>query len=337
MRKGTNPEKKDNLLDIDQYHRVIIPVYIPNLTEDYFKEALVILKLCTQSLLKTIHSKTKISIIDNGCCTEVSDYLKSLHQDYKCIDQLLLSKVNLGKINALYSVIKSNLEPLITVADADVMFLPNWQTEIEKVFVNFPEAGMVSPVPNSMAYRNSFLNSTVYYGLFKGRVKFEKVVSPEGLMAFQDSIGRKMYDDIHLEKYITISNDKGSAVMGCGHFVATLRSEVFKNAPNEVSLNKIGGGSVNKYIDIPNDKAGLLRLATKGNFAYHLGNVFEPWMDQEINKLSENSSEMILLDNLPKAKPINKLQYQIGKLLRKVLFHKYRKQYFKLKGVNQPY
>ena len=78
MRKGTNPEKKDNLLDIDQYHRVIIPVYIPNLTEDYFKEALVILKLCTQSLLKTIHSKTKISIIDNGCCTEVSDYLKSL-------------------------------------------------------------------------------------------------------------------------------------------------------------------------------------------------------------------------------------------------------------------
>ena len=71
MRIGNNPEKNSNKLEIDSYHRIIIPVYIPNLTEDYFKDGLKILKLCLGSLLHTIHAKTRVSLINNGCCEEV--------------------------------------------------------------------------------------------------------------------------------------------------------------------------------------------------------------------------------------------------------------------------
>ncbi|RLD27569.1 MAG: glycosyltransferase family 2 protein [Bacteroidetes bacterium] len=337
MRIGNNPEKEYNKLEIESYHRVIIPVYLPNLTEDYFKDGLKILKLCFESLLHTIHSKTKISIINNGCCNEASEYLRRLFDSNKKIDQYLHSKVNLGKINALYSAIKSNLEPIITISDADVLFLPEWQQEVEKILNDFPESGMVSPVPSSKGFASSYLNCTKYYALFKGKLNFSDVIDPEGMKKFQKSIGREMYKDIHLEKYLTISNKKGKAVMGCGHFVATFRAEVFNHAPKEICNMKIVGGSENKYIDIPNDKGGFLRLSTLNNYAYHLGNVEEEWMAEEFNKVINSNQSYSLLNNLPPVKPISKFGYLLGKLIHKLLFSRFRKYYFKFKGMKQPY
>ena len=39
MRIGTNPAKTNNKIEAHSYHRVIVPVFIPNLEEDYFKES----------------------------------------------------------------------------------------------------------------------------------------------------------------------------------------------------------------------------------------------------------------------------------------------------------
>lgn len=337
MRIGINPEKENNRLSLESYHRVVIPVYIPNLEEDYFKDGLKIFQLCIKSLLHTIHSKTRISLIDNGCCKIVQDYLKELYDSYDEIDQLLNSKINLGKVNAIYSAVKSNLEPLITISDADVMFLPNWQSNVEGILRDFPESGMVSPVPSSLGYRSEFINSTVFYGVFKGKIKFDNVINPEGLKKFQESIGREMYDAIHLEKYITVSNSKNSAVVGCGHFVATLRSDIFKTAPSEVCQHKIVGGSESTYFDIPNDKAGFLRLATKDNYAYHLGNVFETWMEIRLQDLVSQPNDNEFLEEFSNGKPISKLQYLIGKVLRVLLFKRFKAQYFRTKGIKIKY
>ena len=217
------------------------------------------------------------------------------------------------------------------------MFLPNWQNNVEGILKDFPESGMVSPVPSSLGYKSEFVNSTIYYGIFKGKIQFEDVVNPEGLIKFQESISREMYNKTHLEKYLTVSNSQNSAVIGCGHFVATLRAEVFKSAPPEVCQHKIVGGSENRYFDLPNDKAGFLRLATKGNYAYHLGNAFEPWMREKIDKILTQPKETQALSQLPDAKPLSKFQFKIGKLLRKILFFKFKSFYFKIKGVKTKY
>tara|TARA_R110002167_G_scaffold130058_3_gene313431 strand:- start:539 stop:1552 length:1014 start_codon:yes stop_codon:yes gene_type:complete len=337
MRIGTNPEKQQNVLEIDSYHRVIIPVYIPNLTEDYFKDALIIFKLCFESLQKTIHHKTRISIINNGCCNEVSNYFLKIYKENESVDQLLNSKTNLGKVNALYSAIKSNLEPLITITDSDVMFLPKWQQKVENILHAFLESGMVSPVPSSIAYRSEFLNSTVYYALTKGKLQFSEVKHPEGLEKFQKSIGRELYNDIHEKLYLTISNNNEKAVIGCGHFVATFKAEVFNSAPKENCKLKIVGGSENNYLDKPNDKSGFLRLSTHGNYAYHLGNIFEPWMQDEMDKINQIDNSNEILETLPTAMPLNKFQYFIGKVLHQIFFKKIKTFYFGLKGVKQPY
>lgn len=334
MRIGHNPEKQNTEISTPNIHRIIIPVYVPNLTEAYFKDGLEILNLCLESILKTIHSKTRISIINNGCCKEVSYYLKEKYETEVAIDELFLSKHNLGKINALYSVIKSNLEPIITITDADVLFLQGWQQSTEELLNDFPQAGMVAPVPSSVAYDSEYNHSTIYYALFKGKLEFTKVLNPEGLLTFQKSIDREIYNQYHLEKYLTVSNNKNKAVIGCGHFVATFRAEVFENAPPKICKSKIVGGSENKYLDIPNDKGGYLRLATLDNYAFHMGNVKEDWMQTELNKLTVNNTDGFL-KSISEARPLSKYQYSVGKILHKLLFKKFKRPYFKYKGLSK--
>ncbi len=321
MRIGSNPEKENNVIEVESYHRVIIPVYVPNLDEGYFADSLKILKMCIGSLLVTVHAKTKISIINNGCCEEVSSYLKDLYKEHEIIDQLFHSKINLGKVNALYSVIKGNLEPLVTITDADVLFLNGWQQAVEKVFVDFPKAGMVSPVPNTILYDSSFVNATFYHGFMKRIIKFKDVIDPDGLKKFQASIGRELYKKIHLEKFFTLTQGEKEAVIGCGHFVATMRAQVFNESPKGPSQFKVVGGSEKLYIDKPNDDAGFLRLATMNNHAYHLGNVIEEWMLEKFDNVKAYSKE----GNQPNinlefdVKGISKIQWFIGKVLYRLL------------------
>ncbi|MFK5957866.1 MAG: glycosyltransferase family A protein [Lutibacter sp.] len=338
MRVGVNPEKKNKKISINSYHRVIIPVYIPNLEEDYFKDGLQILKYNIESLLATIHVKTRVSIVNNNCCSEVTTYLEKKYAENTCIDQLLNSKINLGKVNAINAVVKGNLEPLITITDADVLFAQGWQHEVEKVFLEFPNAGMVSPVPSSIGYRGAFLNSTYFYGFFKGLFKFSNVENPEGMLKFEQSIGRKMYNTAHLQKYLTIENkNKFNAVVGCGHFVATVKSDIFRKAPNCPSKFKIVGGSESDYIDSPNDNSGYLRLATTNNLAYHLGNKVEKWMTVLFNEIISNKNENQFNEKVIKikSKKISKYGQIIGKMLYVVFIKikKVRKIYFQLLGL----
>ncbi len=61
---------------------------------------------------------------------------------------------------------------------------------------------------------------------------------------------------------------------------------------------------MNKYIDLPNQELGFLRLATKNNYAYHLGNVKEAWMDDEFSKIKKSKSKA----KTPKVKKLGKMR-----------------------------
>lgn len=335
MRVGDNPSKSNFIINIDSTHRIIMSVYIPNLEEEYFKQTHSIFKLCLESLLNTIHNKTRISIIINGCCKEVQELIYDYRNQYPLIDQVFDTRENLGKINAIYSIVKSNLEPLLTITDADVLFLPNWQYEVERVFQEFPEAGMVSPVPSSKGYLYKTA-STVYYGLFKGKVKFQDVKDPEGLINFQNSVGSTHYQDIHLKKYLVISNGKTEAVMGCGHFVATFRKEVFESSPSQVCKYRVQGDSEVNYLDNPNDKAGYLRLATLGNYAYHLGNTLMPWMNEKFEEIKREPFSREPLE-IPLGMPFKLWQYKVGNFFFKLLFNKFKKYFFSYLGLKVAY
>lgn len=315
MRLGINPEKKNKEIIIENYHRIIVPVYIPHFNE-YFKDSYQVFKLCIESLLKTVHSKTRITIYNNNSHIKIKKFIDELFDENELIDQVFHSKENVGKINAILASSKGNLEPIITITDADVLFKNGWQKNVEKLFIDFPEAGMVSPVPSSKAM-TMFTANNWYYSLFKGQLSFEKVKDADAMHKFDLSLGNKnlMYKSIHLDKYLVLKNkkNKAKAVMGCGHFVATLKRNIFDLGTSEPAFIKIMGGVENKFIDIPNQQLGYLRLATKDNFAYHMGNVSEDWMIEEFNKIKKETSKGIDV-TLISSKQINKLSTFIGKL-----------------------
>ena len=66
-------------------------MYIPNF-EGYFKDSFTIFKIHINSILNTIHTKTRITIFNNNCIKEVEEYIYSLYKQHKEIDQVFNSK-----------------------------------------------------------------------------------------------------------------------------------------------------------------------------------------------------------------------------------------------------
>ncbi|MDD3005817.1 glycosyltransferase, partial [Flavobacterium sp.] len=120
MRVGFNPNKDKVLPKSDYTHQVIVPVYIPH-QNDYFKDSFQILQLCLESLFKTCHGKTYITIVNNGSCIEVVNYLNQLQQETKV--QEVIHTTAIGKLNAILKGLSGHQFPLITITDADVLFL----------------------------------------------------------------------------------------------------------------------------------------------------------------------------------------------------------------------
>ena len=180
---------------------------------------------------------------------------------------------------------------------------------------------MISPVPSSKSML-SYTSNNWFYSLFKGNLSFEKVLDPKAMHRFDLSLGNKqrLYKPIHLKKYLVLTNKKNNsqAVMGCGHFVATVHRVVFDKGSSDPAFFKISNGVVSKFIDIPNEKLGFLRLATKENLAFHMGNFTEPWMFEEFRTLKKEISNGIDSSNLV-SENFNKKATFIGKLYQRML------------------
>src|SRR5439155_22564299 len=99
MRVGSNPKKEDPKLQDYGLHRLIMPVYIPN-QEGYFAQSLDILKICLESVRLTKKSDTAVTIVANGCCEPVMEFLVA-EQNLGWADQLLVNSENRGKIDSV--------------------------------------------------------------------------------------------------------------------------------------------------------------------------------------------------------------------------------------------
>jgi len=288
MRLGFNPNKDQETVSLSYSHQIIIPVYIPN-QNDYFKNSLTILKLCLESLFLTVHKKTFITVVNNGSCDEVKNYLHELYLEKKIHE--VLETANIGKLNAILKGIVGHNFPLITITDSDVLFLNGWQKATYSIFENFPRAGVVCPTPSSRSLRT--YTSNIYWdNFFSKKLAFSKVKNPSALKNFAISVGNPdFYNESHLENYFTISNKNEKAVIGAGHFVGTYRGEIFNSLEVKYSNYKLGGNSESKILDIPVVKNGFWRLSTEDNYACHMGNVVEKWMYDEVSKLEKDVKE----------------------------------------------
>src|SRR3954447_14284291 len=70
MREGTCPAREAPPLEKYPRHRVILPVYIPNM-EGYFARSLDALRLSLESLRITAAGKAAVTVVANDCAPEV--------------------------------------------------------------------------------------------------------------------------------------------------------------------------------------------------------------------------------------------------------------------------
>ena len=325
MRVGYNPNKDKELEKNNYNHQVIVPVHIPT-QEGYFKGSFQILQYCLESLFKTSHSKTYFTIVNNGSCEEVIIYLNQLHQENKIHE--IIHTTTIGKLNAILKGLTGNKFELITITDSDVLFLNDWQNATYEVFEAFPKTGVVCTTPSSKSFNYKTFN-IFFEMMFSKKIIFTPVKNPKALENFALSIGNpNFYNAIHLKKYLTISNNEISAVIGAGHFVATYRGDVFLDLGIKASCYSLGGTSESDLLDLPTIKKGYWRLSTADNFTYHLGNVEEFWMNE---KLEELRKEELVLDFMihPALHKQSKFVFWFKNiLLEKIMYKKSVKQCF---------
>ncbi len=288
MREGMNEIIKQDNLSGYLRHRIIVPVYIPHF-DGYFKASLEILKMCLESLRMTTKGKANITLVSNGSAPEVVEELKRFY-DEGWFDQLLLNTVNRGRIDAVVPVARGAFEPFITISDCDVLFSPGWLEATEKLFQDFPECGFASPVPNP-TFAWYYTSATILGGVARREIAFEKVVPDTDLDRFAHSIGRPdLFQPEHRNSQMILRRGNAEACVGCGHFVFTIRREVADAYPKDPCLKGLLSGSPQIH-DAPAEKLGFWRLATTRAYAYHLGNVPEPWMYEELEHYRANIHE----------------------------------------------
>ncbi|MCL6294665.1 glycosyltransferase [Jejuia spongiicola] len=311
-----------------------MPLYIPN-EEGYYKESFEIFEMCLFSILKTAISPIKVSVISGGSCTNVHAKLIKLYKE-KHIDELVLERDNIGKINCILKALRTANERLITITDSDVLFLNNWENEVLNVFKTFPKAGMVCPVPVFRTHLR--LTSNIWMrNLFSNKLKFTSVKNPEAMTRFANSIGWPWLDIKYKDVIATLKGKNNMiAVVGASHFVGTYKREVFNKLPNKNSIYVLGGDSEFKYNDEPVLKMGGFRLSTNDNYAYHMGNILEPWMEEIYSNLKTQSNVYQDFKELKILKS-NIVDYFISEKIFKKLFtiKAFKKRVFKMKGLNK--
>lgn len=313
MRKGQNPILNSKIVKKNSYHRIVVPVYIPDLL-GYYLESLDVLKLSLNSLISTIHNQTSITVIDNNSCKEVKDYLQKLVYSGD-IDQLVTYNVNQGKVDPIVSYLKGCHEDLITITDADVLFTPNWQNSVENLFATFPEAGMVSPLaaPSLYSFYTAF---TWFYGIFKYQILKDFNTDLAALVKFHNSIDRQRSLNEIEKKPFFIRSGKVRAVLGNGHFCVTISKEIIPFIPLESSGSDFKAAE-EKFIDKPVVLAGFMRMATEKGYVFHMGNTVESWMYPLLVSKGEFKEVSVIIP--PRKKWFN--SYWINSFIRKLFSH----------------
>jgi len=316
-RIGINPEKILPKKLNHKAHRIIIPVYIPNREETYFQNALDVLKISLKSLINTVDlEKTNITIINNNSCDSVSKYLLSLLKEKK-IDKLVQNRTNRGKVEPVLSEALASYEEYITIADADLYYLPDWLNATFKIFNAFPSAGVVSPLP--MPHLFTYYNlSCLAKNLFK--IKFDKITPKNDLLNFEKSIGSKLLEQYY-EGQFYIKKDNCIALLGASHVIATYKN-IFHNEPKEKIPFVFLKGQEEFFIDNIFDRYHLCRLSTPKAFVYHIGNKIDNIVLTHLNKPNKELENYSIPNHIDThKKPLiffHKPIITLGKMLAKI-------------------
>jgi hypothetical protein len=141
-RIGVNPSRGKTLDFSPARTTVAVLVYAPH-QAGYFQHRLDVTRMTIESILANTSEPFDLLVFDNGSCPEMVNYLQTQYKQ-GAIDYLLLSKRNIGKLNALRIIFNTAPGEIVAYTDDDVFHLPGWLGEHLKIIDTYPNVGAVT-------------------------------------------------------------------------------------------------------------------------------------------------------------------------------------------------
>lgn len=291
-RRGQNPQRWAAPLDEPPPMTATVLVHIPSL-DGYWSESLDVLRLCLDSLGRTLPENAEVVVLDNASCAEVRDELRQ-RQDAEEIDQLLLSRHNLGKVGGWNLLFAAARGESVAYCDSDVFFLPGWWEATAAILGAFPEAAMVTaqPIPGDLSLH---CDATLAGAAASADVELEEgddLIPSSYVESHRMGLGEtpeKYADRIAQRREVRLRRNAGGtqveAYVSASHFQFVLRRsaiEKFFPLPTSIPLGD------DAAFDALLDETGAWRLSTVDYLVHHLGNEVPdlaaelPWADSTV-------------------------------------------------------
>jgi len=281
-RIGTNPSRGKKL-DFDPPRvTVAVLVYEPN-EAGYFQHRSQVTLLTLQSILANTQRPYELLVFDNGSCPEMVSALKAM-QAAGQIDTLILSRHNIGKLNALWRIAQVAQGELIAYSDDDVYHLKGWLAEELKVLDGFPNVGAVTGFYIKQRVGMSSEKTLQWVKGYEltnpNLVERGNLILPKWEEEYKVNSGR---DDARYQSEIAGLED---VVVTCGgvkafvsahHFEVMLPKKVMTEILSEMQVEGWSDQLMGRMVEFDDrmDAKGYLRLTTYKQTMRLLGNVID--------------------------------------------------------------
>lgn len=281
-RRGSNPTKAGGALPPFGEVRLIIPLYLPAL-DGYFEDGLRIFEKMLQSIESTTDNRVLVTVIDNGCAPEVGRSLERYLAEDR-IDRLVRSRRNRGKVDAVLAELKATYEPVVVVADSDVVFRPGWVDAVRAGFAAFPECGLLGlhPAPDIRWHASSSMLAGARSR--HAHIVRAPVADVADLERFAQGVGRAATVQ-PVEGQLLVSRDGHALMFGIAHFAFALRREAIADLPDGPSLSTRNGVDCD-YFELPADRAGWWCASVLWALVHHVGNTIDDEEERRIESFA---------------------------------------------------
>ena len=290
MRKGQNPAKAGVKAYSPKKLGIASLISVPVL-EGYFEHALEIFKIHIASIRQYTAEPFDLFVFDNGSCVEVKNELVKM-SGLGQINTLILSEHNLGKTAALNHLLGSMHNEWICFSDSDMLFRSGWLEASWQIADSFPNCGMIGAqvvFPDRIEDKGN----TVFRQSHEEKYQISQV-KPLATILKEYVRGRginekraKYYKQMLLDKVTNVETGVEAFLGGNSHGQFLGPREVLLQLlplPSGMQLSR----EQDSYQDIRLDELGYLHLSTTRPYIYHLGNVLDPEIIPEINKLRKS-------------------------------------------------
>ncbi len=270
-RLGMNPNRGRSSDYRPSRVTLAVLTYLPVET-GYFEARFEVTRLCLESLRAHTPPEYDLLVFDNGSAPRLTAYLQEAFAAGR-IDYLLLSRRNVGKINALRTIARVAPGEILAYTDDDVFFLPGWLDAHLQILETFPQAGLVT---------GFYIRSHMRYALQSAQRLLARpdVQVRRGLLNdetweahYRQQMGRSVEayrQEVGGLEDVEVTLDGVSAFLSAGHHQFVAPRRVLLEALGEDWDEALMGGMVT--LEERLDTAGYLRLSTRQPVTRLLGN-----------------------------------------------------------------